>query len=64
MEYSYGIPAIYIWAAHIIIGTTIFYTGWKLYKKEHVPDMLVISLIVLGMAAILYHGHLAYVNWK
>jgi len=64
MLYSFGIPGNAIWIMHIIIGFIISYVGYAQLNHQNISQNLSIILIVLGVLAMLYHGHLMYLNDK
>jgi hypothetical protein len=62
MAYSYGVPDRYIWIAHIVIGLIITYVGYAQLNHYDISQILAILLIILGVLAMLYHGHLLYLS--
>lgn len=62
MTYSYGIPGPVIWIMHMIIGLLILYVGYVELNHYRVSQLVALLLIILGVLAILYHGHLYYLN--
>ena len=62
MTYSYGVPDKFIWTMHIIIGFIIAYVGYSQLNHYNISQILAILLIILGVLAMLYHGHLMYLG--
>jgi uncharacterized membrane protein len=61
MAYSFGVPGYAVWTSHILIGIYLVYVGWVLYDKKRLDKYAPIILIVLGVLAALYHGHIWYI---
>ncbi len=57
-SYHYGISGPVIWLSHIIIGLFLTYFGYVSMKNVKLPDYVYISVIVIGVLAILYHTHI------
>lgn len=64
MLYSFGIPEVAIWIIHVIIGLVLLYTGYALLNHKPLGQFLALSLMFLGVLAIMYHSHLMYLNWN
>ena len=64
MQYSYGIPGPVIWTFHVLIGLLLLYVGHKALNNQPINQMISVILMILGTLVILYHGHLAYLNYK
>ena len=62
MSYSFGVPGFAVWTSHILIGLYLVYVGWFLYDKKRLDKLSPVVLIVLGVLAALYHGHIWYVD--
>lgn len=62
MAYSYGVPNNVVWSMHIIIGLIIAYVGYSQLNNYNISQMLALLLIVTGVLAMLYHGHLMYLS--
>lgn len=58
--YHFGVPAVAVWSSHIIIGLLLLYVGYLLIEGKKVNKWVAITLIVIGVLAILYHAHLWY----
>lgn len=59
-SYHFDVPAVAVWASHIIIGIFLLYIGYLLVEGKKVNKWIGITLIVLGVIAALYHAHLWY----
>lgn len=64
MQYSYGVPGPVIWTLHVLIGLLLLYVGHKTLNNQPINQMISVILMILGTLVILYHGHLAYMNYK
>lgn len=62
MAYSYGVPNNVVWSMHIVIGLIIAYVGYSQLNNYNISQMLALLLIVTGVLAMLYHGHLMYLS--
>ena len=62
MAYSYGIPNQAVWTSHIVIGLIIAYVGYSQLNNYNISQLLALLLIILGVLAMLYHGHLMYLG--
>jgi uncharacterized membrane protein len=62
MAYHFGVPGYAVWTSHILIGLYLVYVGWVLYDKKRLDKSAPIVLIVLGVLAALYHGHIWYTH--
>jgi ABC-type transporter Mla maintaining outer membrane lipid asymmetry permease subunit MlaE len=60
MAYSYGVPNEVIWTMHLIIGFVIAYVGYCQLNNYTISQMLALILIITGVLAMMYHGHLMY----
>lgn len=56
--YHFGVPGYLVWASHILTGLFLVYVGWSLYDKKKIDKYSPIVLIVVGVLAALYHGHI------
>ena len=63
-KYHFNVPGPVIWIIHIIIGLFLIYIGYNSLKKNQLPDYIHISIIVLGVLAILYHAHIWIIGDK
>lgn len=59
-NYHFSVPCIGVWISHILMGIFFSYIGYLLLEGKKVNKWLAISLIVIGILAILYHSHLWY----
>ena len=62
--YNFGVPCNAIYASHILMGIFFAYIGYLLIEGKKVNKWISISLIVIGILALLYHSHLFYVKNK
>lgn len=62
--YHFGVPATLVWSSHILLGLYFIYIGYLLFEGKKINKYISISLIVIGILAILYHLHLWYNNKK
>jgi hypothetical protein len=60
--YSFGVPNILVYLSHIIIGSILMYSGYLALHNNKLSKNLSVLLIVLGVIAALYHGHLWVLN--
>ena len=60
--YHFGVPEWIVWLSHIIIGAFLVYVGYALVLRQRIPLMAALALLVLGVLAILYHGHIWLVD--
>lgn len=60
--YHFGVPATLVWSSHIILGLFLLYIGYLLIQGKKINKWISISLIVIGVLAVLYHSHLWYVD--
>lgn len=58
--YNFGIPCTAIWFTHILMGIFFSYVGYLIIEGKKVNKWIAISLIVIGILALLYHSHLWY----
>ncbi len=63
-EYHFGVPAVAVWSSHIIMGLFFLYIGYLLIEGKRINKWISISLIVIGVLAVLYHSHLWYISNK
>lgn len=59
-HYNFGIDGNLIWPMHIILGFFFLYVGYITLNHQKVSQLMALTLIVLGILAILYHGHILY----
>lgn len=59
-NYHFGIPCYFIYFTHILMGFFFTYIGYLIIEKKNVDKWIAISLIVIGVLAVLYHSHLWY----
>lgn len=64
MEYSFGLPGIFVWVFHILAGIFLIYLGNELLNNRQIDSRLAIVLIVVGSLAAAYHSHLLYLDQK
>ncbi len=58
MAYHFGIPSNVVFIGHIVLGILLAYIGY--YRKmDRNVSML---LVVLGVMAAAYHGHLYFIS--
>lgn len=62
--YHFGIPGIFVWITHILMGIFLVYIGYKVLNNKPISQINSLVLIILGVLAILYHLHLWYDNNK
>lgn len=60
--YSFGVPRILVYLSHIIIGLILIYSGYLALHNNKLSKNVSVLLIVLGVIAALYHGHLWFLN--
>lgn len=60
--YSFNLPGPLVWTFHICYGMFLAYIGYKLLNKEPITQFSVLTLIITGVLAILYHSHLFYLH--
>jgi len=60
--YSFGVPNILVYLSHLIIGLLLMYSGYLSLHNNKLSKNVSVLLIVLGVIAVLYHGHLWYVH--
>lgn len=58
--YHFGVPSVAVWTSHILIGLFLAYVGYNMIENKKLPKYVPITLIVLGVLALLYHAHLWY----
>lgn len=56
--YNFGVPGPLIWSFHILIGLYLTFLGYRLLNQKSPHQVEAIGLIVTGVLALLYHGHL------
>jgi hypothetical protein len=59
--YHFGVPAKLVWTSHVLMGLFFLYLGYLLIEKKPISKYISISIIILGVLAVLYHSHLYYV---
>ena len=57
-EYNFHVPGEIIWISHIIMGLFFIYVGYSMLINIKLPQYINVSVIVLGVLAILYHAHI------
>lgn len=60
--YSFGLPGLFVWTTHIIIGILLAYVGYNVLNKKPINPNWGILLLILGVMAGLYHTHIWYLN--
>ena len=60
MKYHFGIPGFLIWITHIIIGIFLAYVGYKIVFNKRINNNIGLLLLVVGVMAAIYHGHIWY----
>lgn len=61
-NYNFSVPCTAVWSSHILMGIFLSYIGYLLIEGKKVNKWLSISLIVIGILAVLYHSHLWYIK--
>ena len=61
-KYNFDVPCSTIYLGHILMGLLFSYIGYLLIEGKKVDKWLAISLVTIGVLAILYHSHLWYVK--
>jgi hypothetical protein len=56
--YHFGVPEWVVWFSHIVMGAFFVYVGYALVLRQKLPTYVAITVLVLGVLAILYHGHI------
>jgi len=59
-KYHFDVPGEAIWISHIIMGLFFVYVGYSILLFKRLPQYISVSVIVLGVLAILYHVHIWY----
>lgn len=62
--YHFNVPCSTVWLSHILMGIFFTYIGYLLIEGKKVDKWISISLIVIGVLAVLYHGHIWYSDKK
>ena len=62
MAYHFGIPGWFIWVLHIIFGLFLAFTGYKILNKQPINQIMAIAVIVAGVLAVIYHGHIWFIH--
>lgn len=62
--YHFGIPGITIWGFHILFGVILFYIGYTGIGDGKISKNMSLLLLVSGVLAASYHGHIVYINKK
>lgn len=57
-DYHFGIPGIFVWISHILIGVALSYIGKLMLDGVEIDKNVILSMIVLGSLATIYHTHL------
>jgi len=60
--YHFGVPEWIVWLSNIMIGAFLVYVGYALVLRQRIPLTAALALLVLGVLAILYHGHIWLVD--
>ena len=58
MNYHFGVPGFIVWIQHILLGIVLFYIGYNGLSSGKVTKNMCLLLIITGVLAILYHGHI------
>lgn len=56
-KYHFGVPGIFIWSTHVLLGLYFTYIGYKLTENINMKIHGII-LIVLGALMAFYHIHI------
>ena len=60
--YHFGVPGMAIWIGHIIMGVFFAYVGKQLLDGM-VSRNIALTIMILGVLAVVYHTHLAIYNY-
>ena len=60
-HYQFGVPGIAIWGGHIVMGVFFAYVGKQLLDGM-VSRNIALTIMILGVLAVVYHTHLALYN--
>ena len=60
-HYQFGVPGIAIWGGHIVMGVFFAYVGKQLLDGM-VSRNIALTIMILGVLAVVYHVHLAIYN--
>lgn len=62
-DYSFGVPGWAVWSFHIIFGIFLAYIGYQILMnpKFTISRNIALLFVIIGVMAILYHSHLAYI---
>ncbi len=64
MNYHFEMPGIVIWLFHIIGGLLLAMIGFQSLNNRSMSQLVALSLIVTGIMAAVYHGHIWFVKRK
>ena len=62
--YHFGIPGLFIWVQHILLGIILFYIGYNGINTGSISKNMSLILVVSGVMASAYHAHILYNNKK
>jgi multidrug transporter EmrE-like cation transporter len=62
--YNNDIPCSVIYSSHILMGIFFAYIGYLMIEGKKIDKWISISLVVIGVLALLYHSHLWYSKSK
>jgi hypothetical protein len=57
-EYRFGVPGIFVWILHIIMGSGLAYLGKLMLDGVEIPKNIILLLIIIGALAAVYHTHI------
>ncbi len=63
-SYHFKIPSEIIWTSHILIGLFLIYVGYSLLVHKKLQPFVSITLVVLGVLALLYHAHIWFYDYS
>ena len=60
--YHFNVPGWLIWTSHILMGLFFIFVGYALLINKRLPPYISVTVLVLGVLALLYHAHIYYIE--
>jgi hypothetical protein len=57
-DYRFGVPGIFVWVSHIIMGCGLAYIGKLMLDDVEIPKNVILLIIIIGSIAAVYHTHI------